>query len=107
MRPRSSSGSRGRTWRGRARSSRGRSRTTAPSSPRARPTRRASSASARSARTRARSSRRRAELFQELLRDRLELHVRGPLVDLADLGVAPELLYGVVLREAVASVQLE
>jgi hypothetical protein len=49
----------------------------------------------------------RLQLFsQHQLRDGRKLHVRRPLVDLADLGVAPVLLDGIVLSEAVATVDL-
>src|SRR5689334_8793732 len=43
---------------------------------------------------------------EEQLRDRLELHVGRALVDLPDLRVAIELLDRVVLRVAVAAVEL-
>src|SRR5207247_10648720 len=45
-------------------------------------------------------------LFQDLLRNRVQLHVARPLVDRADLGVAVELLNRVLLGVAVAAKQL-
>src|SRR5216117_3732167 len=45
-------------------------------------------------------------LFQDLLRNRVQLHVARPLVDRADLGVALELLNRVLLGVAVAAKQL-
>src|SRR3989442_4925035 len=44
-------------------------------------------------------------LFQDLLRNRVQLHVARPLVDRADLGVAVELLNRVLLGVAVAAKQ--
>src|SRR6185437_1628313 len=43
----------------------------------------------------------------DLLGDRLELQVRRPLVDLADLRIPIELLDRVVLHEAVAAVEID
>src|SRR2546430_14616948 len=45
----------------------------------------------------------RPSLFQDLLRNRVQLHVTRPLVDRADLGVAVELLNRVLLGVAVAA----
>src|SRR2546422_3950475 len=45
-------------------------------------------------------------LFQDLLRNRVQLHVARPLVDRTDLGVAVELLNRVLLGVAVAAKQL-
>src|SRR6202035_5077585 len=39
-------------------------------------------------------------LAQSQLRDRRQLHERGPFVDLSDLGVAIQFLNGIVLHEA-------
>jgi len=46
-------------------------------------------------------------LPQQALRDRLQLHIGGPLVYLAYLRVAVQLLHGVVLDEAVAAEQVD
>jgi hypothetical protein len=43
---------------------------------------------------------------KQLLRNRLQLHVRGAFVDLADLGVAKQFLNRVVADETVAAVQV-
>ena len=46
-------------------------------------------------------------LLHHELRDRLQLHVGGTFIDRADLGIAIELLDGILLREAVAAVQID
>src|ERR1700732_173171 len=46
------------------------------------------------------------DLTQHQLPDRLQLHVRGALVDLADLRVAVKLLHRVILHEPVAAEDL-
>src|SRR5689334_16171537 len=48
-----------------------------------------------------------AELLQDLPRDHQPLDLRGALADLADLGVAEHALHRVVLRVAVAAVDLD
>src|SRR5208337_4575971 len=52
-------------------------------------------------------SNRTRRLLDHQLGDGLQLHVRGALVDLADLRVAEELLHRIVLGEAVAAVNLQ
>src|SRR5688572_11013940 len=44
---------------------------------------------------------------EQVLGDRLQLQVRRALVDLSDLGVAIQLLDGVVLHEPVSAVQVD
>ena len=44
---------------------------------------------------------------QDLLRNRLQLQVRRPLVDLPNLGVPEQLLDRVLLHEAVAAEQID
>src|SRR3990172_2439925 len=46
-------------------------------------------------------------ILQDRLGDGVELHERGPLVDLPDLGVPVELLHGVLARVPVAAEDLD
>ena len=46
-------------------------------------------------------------LAEDLFGDGLKLHVRGALVDLADLGISIEFLHRIILHEAIAAEQID